>query len=78
MDMETAVQTIEALKRRMLVGGMDMPGTEQVAIGADGQLVRSAGEDHTASWNPLFVVNLTDQTAQEMEDFKLLKEFFGS
>lgn len=78
MDTEKAVRTIEALKRRMLVGGMDMPGKGQVTIGAECQLVRSHGEDHTASWSPLFVVNLTDQTAQEMEDFKLLKEFFDS
>lgn len=77
MDSEKALQTFEALKRRLIAHQPPEYNCNCTYFSTTGERIDFQGEPHSASWQVMFDVHIVGADAQEQEDFELLREFFG-
>lgn len=77
MDSEKALQTLDALKRRIVAHQPPEYNCNCCHFLPTGERIDYQGEPHSASWNVLFDVDILGADAQEQQDFQLLREFFG-
>lgn len=77
MDQAKALQTFEALKRRLIAHQPPEYNCNCTYFSPDGERNDYQGEPHSASWSVMFDVDIVGADEQEIQDFQLLREFFG-